>query len=86
MQFTIDVVTSLRDIGLEWIEDPLLPFDLEGRIRLKKSISWARIADGNFIFDTAEIIRFINSGAIDIIQPGTTWSRGLSATVKIVQA
>lgn len=72
---------DLRKFGLEWLEEPLNPFDTRGYIELKKD-SEIKLACGEALTSMAEFFSFIPEG-IDIIQPDVTHCGGISAAIEI---
>ena len=40
VEFAIRVAERLRKYGLRWLEESLIPSDLEGHIELRKAINW----------------------------------------------
>jgi L-rhamnonate dehydratase len=39
VDFTLRLTERLRPYGLRWLEEPLMPSDLEGHIQLKRAIT-----------------------------------------------
>ena len=46
VEFAIRLAERLRPYGLRWLEEPLIPTDLEGHIELRKAINWVPLATG----------------------------------------
>ena len=46
VEFTLRLAERLRPYGLRWLEEPLVPSDLEGHIELQRAITWVPIATG----------------------------------------
>lgn len=80
MSWDVDFTTRLaRDaahLGLDWIEEPLHPLDLDGHRRLRDRIE-PRIASGEHIFTLRDGRRLVEEGCVDVAQFDVTWCGGL---------
>ncbi|CAI7993175.1 L-rhamnonate dehydratase [Geodia barretti] len=83
VEFAIRVAERLRKYGLRWLEEPLIPTDLEGHIELKKAINWVPLATGEDHHGRHAFRQLIEHRAIDIAQPDLKWCGGLTEAVKI---
>ena len=83
VEFAIRVAERLRKYGLRWLEEPLIPSDLEGHIELKKAINWVPLATGEDHHGRHAFRQLIEHRAIDIAQPDIKWCGGLTEAVKI---
>ena len=83
VEFAIRVAERLRKYGLRWLEEPLIPSDLEGHIELRKAINWVPLATGEDHHGRHAFRQLIEHRAIDIAQPDIKWCGGLSEAVKI---
>ena len=83
VEFTLRLAERLRPYGLRWLEEPLLPSDLEGHIDLKKAITWIPIATGEHLHGRQAFRQLVENRAVDVVQPDINWSGGLSEAVKI---
>lgn len=83
VEFTLEFLKETKDLGIYWVEDPLLPNDLDGYKNLKERAPMIRTAVGNFLYDPAEIYKFIKAGVVNIIQPDLTWAGGVTAAMQI---
>ena len=83
VEFTLRVAERLRPYGLRWLEEPLIPSDLEGQIELKRAITWIPLATGEHHHGRQAFRQLVENRAIDIVQPDIIWCGGLSEAVKI---
>ncbi len=72
----IDIVKTLRDLEVYWLEEPVPPEDLAGYERLR--LLDVRLAGGEALFTRHGFRPFIADGLIDIAQPDVTKCGGLS--------
>ena len=83
VEFTLRLAERLRPYGLRWLEEPLVPSDLEGHIALKKAITWVPIATGEHHHGRHAFRQLVENRAVDVLQPDLNWCGGLSEAVKI---
>jgi L-rhamnonate dehydratase len=83
VEFTLRLAERLRPYGLRWLEEPLIPSDLEGHVQLKQAITWMPLATGEDHHGRHVFRQLVERRAIDIVQPDLKWSGGLSEVVKI---
>jgi L-rhamnonate dehydratase len=83
VDFTLRLAERLRPYGLRWLEEPLMPSDLEGHIQLKRAITWSPLATGEDHHGRHAFRQLVEHRAVDIVQPDLKWSGGLSEVVKI---
>ncbi len=78
VEFAVRLAERLRPYGLRWIEDCLLPEDLEPHDELRRRLPWMTLATGEHWygmqdFATAAVRRFA-----DILQPDICWAGGFT--------
>ena len=83
VEYTVRVAERLRKYGLRWLEEPLIPTDLEGHIELRKAINWVPLATGEDHHGRHAFRQLIEHRAIDIAQPDLKWCGGLTEAIKI---
>ncbi|WP_193598337.1 enolase C-terminal domain-like protein [Microbacterium sp. YJN-G] len=74
--FTRQVARAASPLGLDWIEEPLHPLDLDGHRMLREMIS-PRIASGEHVFTLRDGRRLIEQGCVDVAQFDVTWCGGI---------
>ena len=72
----------LEPLGLLFIEEPLLPEDLDGIVQISRLVG-TPIALGERLYSRWDFKPFIMSGAVDIIQPDLSHAGGLSECRRI---
>ena len=83
VEFTIRLAERLRPYELRWLEEPLIPEDIEGHIQPKNAITWIPIATGEDHHTRIPFRQLIEHRAVDVVQPDLSWCGGLSEAIKI---
>lgn len=83
VDYAIRLAQLLRPHRLKWIEECLIPEDLEGHKTLRRAIDWVSLASGEHLFNRWPFMLLVKSRALDILQPDIHWVGGLSECVKI---
>lgn len=73
---------GLSEIEPTWLEEPLLPDQLEAMKRLRARIS-APIAGGEHLYTRWGYLPHLREGVYDIVQPDLYWAGGLRETMRI---
>ena len=81
--YAIEIAKRLRDFNLAWIEEPLLPHDIDGYCELKKRCSWQRWSCGEHSYGKWDFARLIGARAVDILQPDANRTGGITEMLKI---
>jgi L-alanine-DL-glutamate epimerase-like enolase superfamily enzyme len=71
-----------EEIGADWFEEPISCEDVEGHARLAQRLELP-IAVGETLFGRDEFQRYLDRGAVDIMQPDVTRLGGLTAWLKV---
>ena len=75
----------LDDLGLWWIEEPVLPDRMKASARIAAELT-TPVATGEIEAGLASFQRLIDTGAADILQPDATVVGGITEWVKIAHA
>jgi L-alanine-DL-glutamate epimerase-like enolase superfamily enzyme len=78
VEYTLEFAKAARDLNLYFIEEPLLPDDMQGYERLTREIEGTRIACGEHEFTRYGFTELLRNKAAHILQPDLTWSGGLT--------
>jgi L-alanine-DL-glutamate epimerase-like enolase superfamily enzyme len=70
------------EIGADWFEEPISCEDVEGHARLADRLE-VPIALGESLFGRDEVMRYLERGAVDVLQPDLTRVGGLTAWLKV---
>jgi galactonate dehydratase len=73
---------GLADLGYEWLEEPLIPEDNEGYLRLRHAVP-LRVALGESDHTVYDSRALITAGAVGVIQPDPARAGGLTETRRI---
>ncbi|MDR0469942.1 MAG: mandelate racemase/muconate lactonizing enzyme family protein, partial [Peptococcaceae bacterium] len=81
--FTIRMAKRLEKYDLYWIEEPLMPQQIDSYVKLAKH-SPIRIALGENLYTRWSFKRYLDRKAADIYQPDPNWCGGLTEALKIM--
>jgi L-rhamnonate dehydratase len=85
-----DVERSLQfcreaaDVQLYFLEEPLLPDDIDGYVRLCREVKTTKIASGEHEFTHHGFAEIIRNKSSHYLQPDLTWTGGLTAGRRIL--
>jgi L-rhamnonate dehydratase len=83
VEFAIRVMERLKPYRLRWLEEPLMPFDIEGLRAIKDAVPTTPLATGEDLHGRHAFKRLIDQRAADILQPDLRWCGGLTEALKI---
>jgi L-rhamnonate dehydratase len=83
VEYTIRLARLLRPYRLKWIEEFLIPEDIEGHRAVREAVTWTALAGGEHEYTRWPFRQLIEQRCLDILQPGIHWVGGLSECVKI---
>ncbi|MHA2394996.1 MAG: enolase C-terminal domain-like protein [Promethearchaeota archaeon] len=83
VDYTIRIARRLKPYNLRWIEEFLIPEDIEGHLAVKQAVNWMSLAGGEHEYTRWPFQQLIKKGCLDILQPDIHWVGGLSECVKI---
>jgi L-rhamnonate dehydratase len=81
--YALAMADRLRDYKLSWIEEPLMPHDIDGYVRLRERAPWQRWSCGEHSYTKWDFWELIRRGAADILQPDINRVGGLTEARKI---
>ncbi|MEU4742924.1 mandelate racemase/muconate lactonizing enzyme family protein [Actinosynnema sp. NPDC023658] len=76
------VCKVLEEFDLEWIEEPLDAYDVEGHAELSRSLTTA-VASGEMLTSVAEHYELIRHNAVDVLQPDAPRVGGITQFLKL---
>ena len=82
-EYAVRVAERLRPFRLRWLEEPLVPEDLEGHAAIRKAITWVPLATGEHHQTRFPFRQLVEQRAVDVLQPEIKSVGGLSECVKI---
>ena len=84
-EYTLRFADAAKDLDINWIEDPIPPYDLEGIRRIKSELdSPVKLALGNFAFSRWDCTELLRESLVDILQPDVAWAGGITEGLKIL--
>lgn len=81
--YAIEMAKLLREFNLAWIEEPLMPHEIDGYAELRRRCPWQRWSCGEHLYGKWEFKNFIDRRAVDILQPDANRAGGLTEVAKI---
>ena len=89
MAFDLDYAVSfgrrMRPYRLRWIEDCLMPDDLDGIRALRSLLPLDTLAGGEHWYTAAPFLSAAASRSLDVFQPDIGWACGLTGCLQIAQ-
>ena len=83
VEYTIRLAERLRPYKLRWMEECLIPEDIDGWSVIKNAVNWVALATGEHNYTRWPFKQYIERKCLDILQPDINWVGGLSECVKI---
>lgn len=80
--YAIEMISRLEDFHLAWIEEPLMPDDLDGYALIRQKVK-TPISGGEHEFTRWGFKHMIEKGAVDILQPDVNRVGGITEARKI---
>ena len=81
--YTIEMARSLAPYRIAFVEEPVGAEDVDGYATIRRRITTTLIAGGEHAYTRHAVRRFLERGALDIVQPDIRWTGGLSEVLKI---
>jgi L-rhamnonate dehydratase len=83
VEYTVRLAEVLRPYRLKWLEECLLPEDLDSHVALRDRLPWQTLATGEHWYTHLPFQWAANHGVVDILQPDIHWCGGLTTCQKI---
>jgi len=83
VEYTIRLAERLKPYKLKWIEECLIPEDIDGWVAVRKAVNWVDLATGEHNYTRFPFMQYVEKRCLDILQPDINWVGGLSETIKI---
>jgi L-rhamnonate dehydratase len=83
VEYSVRLMEALRPYRIKWLEDYLLPDDLDGYARVRQRLPGATLASGEHWYTIHPFAHAAAHGLVDILQPDCAWVGGITASVKI---
>jgi L-rhamnonate dehydratase len=86
VDYTVQLAEVLHPYRLKWIEECLIPEDLDGHILLRERLPWQTLATGEHWYTHYTFQWAIQHKVVDILQPDIMWCGGVTTLQKISSA
>ena len=83
VDYTVRLAERLRPYRLRWIEECLIPEDLEGHHALRQRLPWMSLASGEHMYTRFPYQQLIARRSLDVLQPDIHWVGGLTECIRI---
>ena len=85
VEYTVRLAERLRPYRLKWLEEYLIPEDLDGHLAVRERLPWQTLATGEHMYTPWPFGQLIKRRAVDILQPDIFWVGGLTACRRIAE-
>jgi L-rhamnonate dehydratase len=86
VEYTVRLAEALRPYKLKWMEECLIPEDLDAHKLLRQRLPWQTLATGEHWYTHVPFQWAIRNQVADILQPDINWCGGVTTCQKIVAA
>ncbi|MEJ1159163.1 enolase C-terminal domain-like protein [Prosthecomicrobium sp. N25] len=83
VEFTVRMAERMRPYRLKWLEDYLIPEDMDGFAEVRKRVPWQTLATGEHWYTPQVFSHAAAKRLADIFQPDIQWSGGVTGLLKI---
>ncbi len=83
VEYVVRLMDALRPYRLKWLEDYLLPDDMESYAKVRQRLPGTTLATGEHWYTIHPFATAASQGLVDILQPDAAWVGGISAVVRI---
>jgi L-rhamnonate dehydratase len=83
VEYAVRLAERLRPYDLRWIEDCLIPEDMDGQDALRRRLPWMGLATGEHWYMPPPFLHAVARRAADVLQPDIAWAGGLTALLRI---
>ena len=83
VEFALRLLNKIKPYSLRWVEEPLIPTNIDGLAEIRKKAPWIAIATGEDHHGRHAFLDLVEKKAADILQPDLQWGGGLPEAMKI---
>ena len=83
VEYAVRVVDALKPYRIKWLEDYLLPEDMDSYAKVRERVPGQTLATGEHWYTIHPFAVAAGQGLVDILQPDVQWVGGISASVRI---
>lgn len=86
VDYAVRLAERLRPYRLKWLEECLMPEDLDAHLALRRRVPWQTLSTGEHWYTHIPFQWAARHQAVDILQPDINWCGGLSTCLRIAAA
>ena len=83
VEYTVRLSEALKPYRIKWLEDYLLPEDMDGYFKVRQRLPDVTLATGEHWHTPHPFALAASNGLVDIMQPDIQWAGGVTALVRI---
>ena len=83
VEYTVRLAEALRPYRLKWLEDYVLPEDMDSYMKVRQRVPDQILATGEHWYTIHPFALAAGQGLVDILQPDVQWVGGVTALVRI---
>ena len=83
VEYVVRLVEALKPYRLKWLEDYVLPEDMESYMKVRQRVPDQILASGEHWYTIHPFAMAASQGLVDILQPDVQWVGGVTALVRI---
>ena len=83
IEYAVRVSEALKPYNIKWLEDYMLPEDMDSYSKLRQRIPGQILATGEHWYTIHPFADAAGRGLVDILQPDVQWVGGITASVRI---
>jgi L-rhamnonate dehydratase len=78
VEYTVRLAETLRPYRLKWMEECLIPEDLDSHVELRRRLPWQTLSTGEHWYTHVPFQWAARHRVVDILQPDIQWCGGLT--------
>lgn len=86
VEYTVRLAETLRPYRLKWIEECLIPEDLDAHVALRSRLPWQTLATGEHWYTHVPFQWAAGHKVADILQPDINWCGGVTTCQRVAAA
>lgn len=83
VEYVVRLMEALQPYRLKWLEDYLLPEDMDSYFKVRQRLPGTTLATGEHWYTIHPFALAASHGLVDILQPDISWVGGITASVRI---
>lgn len=83
VEYIVRLMDVLRPYRIKWLEDYLLPEDMDSYFKVRQRLPGTTLATGEHWYTIHPFALAASHGLVDILQPDVSWVGGITASVRI---